>query len=267
MPPCRCSGCDPIGAIQIITKFPFTRNANFDELMSSPTMDPSLFSCLHPCVRPEETDSGKVEKILVCKENDPIRTQEPMIELAAELLGSFEGLFLQTYPGESELIPSDLFTVEDAWGIVKNYDLLNDVQNLQKLLGSEVICGTYAMVGCCIHRWKSSDTFRQYKMTLDDAMITSDQEYLDSILLASENQEIRRLRSQERGKKQAEITERRRARLEKQEAKKLIEVKKKEAKRKRLEDDSVALAGFKLARNQEALHVCPVPLIYSTISN
>lgn len=104
-------------------------------------------------------------------------------------------------------------------------------------------------------------------MTLDDAMITSDQEYLDSILLASENQEIRRLRSQERGKKQAEITERRRARLEKQEAKKLIEVKKKEAKRKRLEDDSVALAGFKLARNQESLHVCPVPLIYSTISN
>lgn len=51
-------------------------------------------------------------------------------------------------------------------------------------------------------------------------MITKDQEYLDSILLASENQEIARSRLEASAKKQANNTERKQARLERQEAKK-----------------------------------------------
>lgn len=168
MPMCRCSGCDPVGAIQLITKLPLTRKSEFDELMAAPTIEPSVFSNLHPVLKPQEPILRAVEKIVICKENDPIRTQEPMIEIAADLLGSFEDLFLQTYPAGSELIPSDLFTVEDAWAIVKNYDLLDKEQNLQKLLGSEAICGTYAMVRCCIQQWKCSDIFLEHMMNIED---------------------------------------------------------------------------------------------------
>ncbi|EGG06267.1 uncharacterized protein MELLADRAFT_63590 [Melampsora larici-populina 98AG31] len=80
MATCRCSNCDPQAAARLIRLLPQTNLTRLDQLMSSSPTDPediSLFDI------PKTSSKRKITSSipLVCKSNDPIRLNVPIIDL------------------------------------------------------------------------------------------------------------------------------------------------------------------------------------------
>lgn len=206
MPRCRCSSCDPQGAARLIRLLPKTSLKGLDDLLTSyPTdiEDTRIFQLPKPSRK-----SNIVGNIIqVCKNNDPIRMQPVKIELAVSLVGHSERLFEKTYPKGCELDPSDLFTREDAWSIVKNVALILNDQVFLSILGGEFLPGHFQMIKQCIVDWNQSGIYLQYLQGLADEEVNRDQEILNQELLLAERIERTRLQAEQKELRSKRILE------------------------------------------------------------
>lgn len=116
MAPCRCSNCDPIGAIELICDLKTTNQANFHGLLDRATVGTELpttsFLTQLPIVKSKPKE--KTGRPLLCPDTDRIRISLPMITLANSLISDFDSLFYQHHNHKSELIPSNLFDENHA---------------------------------------------------------------------------------------------------------------------------------------------------------
>lgn len=267
MPICRCSECDPEGAEQLLAQLASTCASDFDSLIEAPTIDPKLFESSFKRTQIQSSVDIITSKLPICSRNDKIRSEETFNVLCSSLTDAFDTLFKITYPEGSELKANNLLTQEKVWNIIKNYTCVLEGNNLRKVLGSEPIVGTFEMIAKCIQGWRSSQSFQDYTDKIEDRMIIDDQEILNAAIFEEERQEAITFKQLEKARIKSEQDERKRVRLENQAAKRKKEADKKEEKRRKAEDDALVLAGFKLARAQEASHVCLSSFLLNFRSN
>lgn len=204
MATCRCSNCDPHGAARIIRLLPHTKLQDLDELISSRSDGSEDVSLLHI---PKSGTKRKMTCLipLVCKANDPIRMNVPMIDLAVSIMSHFEILFNQTYPVDAQMSQQTLFNREDAWKLVKNYELVSNGIFLREILGGQILPGMFNMIIQCIQSWYRSESYFQHQSELQDIQIANDQDILDTNLIEEEHQEEIRLRSLAKAAKAQEV--------------------------------------------------------------
>ncbi|KAH9808788.1 hypothetical protein DFH28DRAFT_1087199 [Melampsora americana] len=177
---CQCSNCDPQAAARLICLLPHTKANNLEQLILSSPTGPEDISLLHI---PKTSTKRKITTSipLVCKSNNPIRLNVPMIDLVVSIMGHFEALFHKIYPVDAQMMPHTLFNRKDAWQIAKNY--------------------------------VSVRSYIQYQSELEDLEIAKDQEILDTQL--KENHKQMRLKAVAKDIKAKEVANRKLLRAEK----------------------------------------------------
>jgi hypothetical protein len=214
MPACRCSNCDPQGAARIIRLLPQTKSVDLNALMSSFPSEPEDESLLNiPRSSRKRKFSSNIP--LVCKLNDPIRLNVPMIDLTVSILVNYEILFKKTYPTDPPYLPETLFSREDAWQITKNYNSVLNGSFMREILGGQTIPGIFETITKSINSWLHSDSYKQHQDNLEDIQISIDQEILDTELIEKEHEEELQLKAVARVLKAQGIAERKRLRSEK----------------------------------------------------
>ncbi|KAH9808390.1 hypothetical protein DFH28DRAFT_909798, partial [Melampsora americana] len=209
-----CSNCDPQGAAQLIRLLPQTKSADLEFLMSSFPLQPEDESLLNiPKKSRKRKASSNVP--LVCKLDDPIRLNVPLIDLTVSIIGNYERLFKKTYPTDPPYPPKTIFSREDAWQIAKNYTSVLNGMFLQEILGGQTVPGLFESITASVNSWLQSDSYKQHQDKIEDIQISVDQEYLDTQLIEEEHEEQSRLKAVERELKAQGIAEQKRLRAEK----------------------------------------------------
>ncbi|KAH9808175.1 hypothetical protein DFH28DRAFT_1196950 [Melampsora americana] len=211
---CRCSNCDPQAAARLIRLLPHTKANNLEQLISSSPTGPEDISLLHI---PKTSTKRKITTSipLVCKSNDPIRLNVPMIDLVVSIMGHFEALFHKIYPVDAQMMPHTLFNREDAWQIAKNYVSVSNGTFLREILGGQTLPGIFDMIINCIQSWLRSKSYIQHQSELEDLEIAKDQEILDTQLMEKEHHEEMRLKAVAKDIKAKEVANRKLLRAEK----------------------------------------------------
>lgn len=233
MPLCRCSNCDPQGAARLIRMLPETSVSQLDTLLTSqPTSmeDTSLFKL--PKISKTRQFSGHLP--LICKPDDPIRTSLPAFHLADCLVEKSNQLFVQTYPTGCDMNCLTLFSLEEAWSIVKNANAVGNGSFLRAILGGETLPGLFKMVVICISDCYLSDVYLEHEHALEDKQVRDDQEVLNQELLVEEHVEELQRKKKVKDEKKKQIKERKELRKNKAEEKLRIAHKKRTNRHLRL---------------------------------
>lgn len=137
--------------------------------------------------------------------------------------------------------PEVYFSRENAWLIVKNYQLVLGGLCLRKLLGSQAIPGTFEMFHNVIQLWLNSDAYSKIDSTLEGIQVQEDQNYLDELLIEAEHEAEKNLQKQNKIEQAKAVAERKRERLEKAAQKYERQELARENRRKKIEGDTSAL--------------------------
>lgn len=213
---CRCSNCDPQSAARVLRLLPYTKSIDLDELLNSSPTDDEDISILNMSKKKNKRKIS-ADLPLVCKKDDPIRLNPPLIDLAVLLMSHFEDLFLNTYSTSCHMLPETLFNHEDAWQIVKNYPEVGNGVFLREILGGQTLPGMFSMIIECVQIWFQSESFINHQDELAKLQVNKDQETLNVALLEEEYQENIREKLVAKELKAASIAERKKLRLEKAE--------------------------------------------------
>lgn len=217
LPICRCSNCDPIGALELIRKLKSTGRKDIQDMINEPTIGTTLPNSSFLVQLPIQTAKRKdrTNRPLICLETDPIRDSGPLIELAGSLIEGFDTLFHEQHHHSSMLIPFDLFTYEHAWQIVKNFAEILECRHLRGIMGSEPLKGTFDMIIGCIKAWNDSDhyTLHLEEVEKENQRIQADYDAGAAILASYQAQQIEK--AEKRKRKQDEIENRKRIQTEK----------------------------------------------------
>lgn len=139
---------------------------------------------------------------MICSQTDPIRSSGAMINLSRFLMNGFEGLFYRYHRRHSELIPSDLFTDDHAWDIVKNYIKVLNGKHLRGIMGSEPVEGTFLMIQEGIRSWKSSDDYVKHLDDIRRVQETDQRAYDAGTAILAAYEEDRRLKDEKKAEEE-----------------------------------------------------------------
>lgn len=231
---CRCSSCDPEGCALVLRLLPSTKAVDLDALLKrtpDSKEDVTVFALPKKAVKRKFTAAIP----LVCQPEDPIRLEPAMANLRDRLNGQLTSLFNKTYPNGCHLQMNHLFTEDDAWEVVKNYEALENGVFMREILGGETLPGLFACIKECISSWKRTDLYKERQERLDDIVIEREQEILDAEILLAEHAELVRQKREARAEKDAGVAARRVARLAKNAAAELVKSAKREARKAALE--------------------------------
>lgn len=216
-PICRCSNCDPLGAIELIHGLKTTNKNDFHALLSRPTSRGQLpeTSFLNQVPILKSRPKERQNRPSVCLQSNPIRVSAPMIKLASSLINGFEKLFYRYHLHESDLIPSDLFTPEHAWQMVKNYTGILEGKHLRGIMGSQPVEGTFDMIHHSIIVWKTSEHYLEHLEENRKLEDSAKQAYEAGAVILAAYEEDQRLKEETKKKKRERVENAKRLRAEK----------------------------------------------------
>lgn len=217
LPKCRCSNCDPVGAIQLIGKLKRTSRSGIQELINEPTIESTLSerSFLEQLPIQTAKRKDKTNRPLICVKTDSIRDSLPLIDLKGSLIEGFEVIFHEQHHRSSMLIPSDLFNDEHAWQIVKNFTDIIQGRHLRGIMGSEPVIGTFDMVMNCIKSWMASNIYLVYLEELEQVKRKKQNDYNAGAAILASYQAQQIEKAEKRKRKDEEIQNRKKIRSEK----------------------------------------------------
>lgn len=237
MKPCRCSVCDPLGAIQLINALKTTDRKSFQTLLNQPTVPMSIpeTSFLNPRkivpLRPKDS----LRRPIPCVTSDPIRASLPMIDLTKELLKSFQVVFNTYYPDGSNININRLFSHDHAWLLAKNHNSILFGSHLRGIFGSEPLPGTWNSIKNTIQRWMESPSHQLYLDLIAQDEAQNKAVYEQGALIFAAYEESQKAKEKLRAEKKAKNEERIQKRLDKESLKLVREAEKKEKLRLKLQ--------------------------------
>ncbi|KAA1108559.1 hypothetical protein PGT21_017097 [Puccinia graminis f. sp. tritici] len=245
-PKCRCSNCDPEGAITLSQNICRLTNKNFSDVVNDkenlprPTINPFVQKKTRQPCKPAPKELTSVLK-----------------EFSVHLVKAFEVFFWKKFPKSASFLPEDLFGLDRAHSIAQHVATIERPQDILKDLGGAPVHGQLDLIYECVVKFRQGDRFDQHLREESDRINKLNNEKNQKRVEANarargkrdlanretKDETMHRLAAEEKDRSEKRIAAEKKK--EKTIEREKAAVKKKEDSKRKWENDRPILEGFK----------------------